>query len=116
MTSAVKRNLTIGGGLVLIVVALAVGLIRPSGKASATTTPPPPVIEIVKAEQRDVPIFGEWIGTLDGLVNADVRAQVTGYLQQQGCKEGAFARKGQLPVPNRSLALSGGSRSGPRAT
>jgi len=96
MTSVLKRNLTIGGGLVLIVVALAVGLIRPSGKASATTTPPPPIVEVVRAEQKDVPIFGEWIGTLDGLVDADVRAQVTGYLQEQGYKEGAFVRKGQL--------------------
>jgi membrane fusion protein (multidrug efflux system) len=96
MTSVVKRNLTIGGGLALIVFALTVGLIRPSGKASATTTPPPPLVEVVQTEQKDVPIFGEWIGTLDGLVNADVRAQVTGYLQQQGYKEGAFVKKGQL--------------------
>jgi len=96
MTSVVKRNLMIGGGLVLTVVALAVGLIHPAGKASATTTPPPPIVEVVRAEQKDVPIFCEWIGTLDGLVDADVRAQVTGYLQEQGYKEGAFVRKGQL--------------------
>ena len=49
-----------------------------------------------RLEQKDVPIFGEWIGTLDGLVNADVRAQVTGYLQRQGYQEGAFVKKGQL--------------------
>jgi membrane fusion protein (multidrug efflux system) len=96
MTSAVKRNLVIGGAGGLIVIALVVGAIRPSGKASATTTPPPAVVEVVQVEQKDVPIFGEWIGTLDGLVNADVRAQVTGYLQQQGYKEGAFVRKGEL--------------------
>ncbi len=47
-------------------------------------------------EQRDVPIYGEWIGTLDGFVNADVRAQVTGYLVRQDYKEGAFVNKGQL--------------------
>ena len=35
---------------------------------------------------------GEWIGTLDGLVNADVGAQVTGYLLKQGYQEGAFVR------------------------
>ncbi len=96
MTSVVKRNLTMGGVLALIVIALTVAIIHPSGKASATTTTAPPAVEIVQAEQRDVPIFGEWIGTLDGLVNADVRAQVTGYLQQQGYKEGAFVKKGQL--------------------
>jgi len=50
----------------------------------------------VQVEQKNVPIFGEWIGTLDGFTNADVRAQVTGYLLKQGYREGAFVRKGQL--------------------
>ena len=42
----------------------------------------PPDVEVVQVQQQDVPIYGEWIGTLDGLVNADVRAQVTpdGYI------------------------------------
>jgi membrane fusion protein (multidrug efflux system) len=53
-------------------------------------------VEVVQVEQRDVPIYGEWIGTLDGLTNADVRAQVTGYIMKQGYQEGAFVRKGQL--------------------
>jgi membrane fusion protein (multidrug efflux system) len=53
-------------------------------------------VEVVQVEQKDVPIFGEWIGTLDGFTNADVRAQVTGYLLKQGYQEGAFVRKGQL--------------------
>ena len=47
-------------------------------------------------QQQDVPIVHEWIGTFDGLVNADVRAQVTGYLLKQGYQEGAFVKKGQL--------------------
>jgi RND family efflux transporter MFP subunit len=51
---------------------------------------------VAQVEQKDVPIYGEWIGTLDGLVNADVRAQVTGYLQQQAYQEGSFVKKGQL--------------------
>src|SRR5271165_2828132 len=41
-------------------------------------------------------IYGDWTGTLDGLVNADVRAQVTGYLLKQGYQEGAFVKQGQL--------------------
>ncbi len=56
----------------------------------------PPDVEVVQVEQKDVPIFGEWIGTLDGFTNADVRAQVTGYILRQGYQEGAFVRKGQL--------------------
>jgi RND family efflux transporter MFP subunit len=51
---------------------------------------------VVHVQQQDVPIIHEWIGTFDGLVNADVRAQVTGYLLKQGYEEGAFVRKGQL--------------------
>ena len=96
MTSVAERNLTIGAGLAFIAIVVTVAIVRPSGKASATTTPPPPAVEVVQVKKNDVPVYGEWIGTLDGLVNADVRAQVSGYLQQQGYKEGAFVKKGQL--------------------
>jgi membrane fusion protein (multidrug efflux system) len=51
---------------------------------------------VVEVQQKDVPIYGEWIGTLDGLVNADIKAQVSGYLLKQGYTEGSFVRKGQL--------------------
>jgi hypothetical protein len=47
------------------------------------------VVAVARAEQKDVPIFGEWIGTLDGVVNAEARVQETRYLQHQGYKEGA---------------------------
>jgi membrane fusion protein (multidrug efflux system) len=47
-------------------------------------------------QQRNVPIYEEWIGTLDGLVNADIKAQVSGYLIQQAYTEGTFVSKGQL--------------------
>jgi multidrug resistance efflux pump len=50
----------------------------------------------VEAAQRDVPIYKEWIGTLDGLVNADIKAEVSGYLVEQAYKEGSFVKKGQL--------------------
>src|SRR5437588_12659012 len=66
-----------------------------SQRTSAANSAPPGV-EVVEVQQRDVPIYGEWIGTLDGLVNADIKAQVTGYLMKQGYTEGSFVRKGQL--------------------
>jgi membrane fusion protein (multidrug efflux system) len=47
-------------------------------------------------EQRDVPIYREWIGTLDGMVNAEIKAEVSGYLLSQNYTEGSFMRKGQL--------------------
>jgi RND family efflux transporter MFP subunit len=79
----------------LILLALIVGALRPSKKALGAQAGTPDV-EVVQTEKEDVPIYTEWIGTLDGLVNADVRAQVTGYLLKQGYQEGAFVKRGQL--------------------
>jgi len=58
--------------------------------------PPPPVVEVVQVEQRDVPIHQEWVGSLDGMVNAQILAQVTGYLIKQNYREGDPVKKGQL--------------------
>jgi len=58
--------------------------------------PSPPEVQVVQVEQKDVPIYSEWIGTLDGMVNAEIKAQVTGYLLKQDYSEGSFVRKGQL--------------------
>jgi membrane fusion protein, multidrug efflux system len=56
----------------------------------------PQDVEVVRVEQKDVPIWKEWIGTLDGLWNAQIRPQVTGYLLRQTYTDGAFVKKGQL--------------------
>lgn len=53
-------------------------------------------VEVAVVGERDVPIIKEWIGTLDGYVNAEIRGQVTGYLMRQAYREGAFVRKGDL--------------------
>jgi membrane fusion protein (multidrug efflux system) len=92
-----KRTLQIAGsGAVLLLIAgAAVVIIRSRTKVKAGP-PPPPEVRAATVEQRDLPIEHEWIGTLDGLVNADIRAQVTGYLLRQDYKEGSFVRKGQL--------------------
>ena len=58
--------------------------------------PPPPEVEVVQVEQKDVPIYNEWVGTLEGLVNAQIRPQVTGYLVRRTYQEGSFVKKGQL--------------------
>src|ERR1700723_4118984 len=95
MSKVQKRYLLIGGVLGLIALVLIVGAVRPSKKALGAQ-PSTPDVEVVQVEKQDVPIYAEWIGTLDGLVNADVRAQVTGYLLKQGYQEGAFVKQGQL--------------------
>jgi membrane fusion protein (multidrug efflux system) len=66
-------------------------------KNEQSAAPPgPPIVEVVDVVQKDVPIYSEWVGTLDGLVNATIRAQVTGYLIKQDYKEGDFVKKGQV--------------------
>jgi membrane fusion protein (multidrug efflux system) len=84
---------------VLAIAAVAVAFAVTTGcsnETSGATAPAPPEVEVVTVEQRDVPIYSEWIGTLDGYDNADIKAQVTGYLLQQAYKEGSFVKKGQL--------------------
>jgi membrane fusion protein (multidrug efflux system) len=58
--------------------------------------PRPLDVEVVQVKQDDVPIYSEWIGTTEGMVNADIKAQVTGYLLRQDYQEGSFVKKGQL--------------------
>jgi RND family efflux transporter MFP subunit len=95
MNTLSKYKLWIAGAGGLLVVGLIGGAIYPKHVSGAQPGAPTEV-EVVRVEQKDVPIFGEWIGTLDGFTNADVRAQVTGYLMRQGYQEGAYVRKGQL--------------------
>ena len=90
-----KYRFWMAGALALVIIGLIIGAIRPKGVSGAPPSTPP-IVEVVQVEQKNIPIYGEWIGTLDGLVNADVRAQVTGYLLRQGYQEGAFVKKGQL--------------------
>jgi RND family efflux transporter MFP subunit len=81
--------------IAVLVGAIIVNLVAHSG-AKAVPAPSLPVVEVATVEQRDVPVYGEWIGTLTGQVNADVKAQVTGYLLERKYKEGSYVRKGQL--------------------
>jgi RND family efflux transporter MFP subunit len=95
MNRSRKRNLVIAGVICLVVIALIARTLRPK-RASGAGMQAPPEVMVAQVEQKDVPIYGEWIGTLDGFVNADVRAQVTGYLVRQNYKEGAYVNEGQL--------------------
>jgi len=58
--------------------------------------PQAPIVEVVEVIKKDVPVYGEWVGTLDGNVNATIRAQVSGYLIKQNYKEGDFVKKDQV--------------------
>jgi RND family efflux transporter MFP subunit len=62
----------------------------------AQAAPRPLEVGVISVKPTNVPIYSEWIGTTDGMVNAEIKAQVTGYLLRQDFKEGSFVKKGQL--------------------
>jgi len=66
------------------------------GKTNAAPAVPSPEVEVAKVVQEDVPIVSEWVATLDGYVNAQIQAQVAGYVVAQKYKEGSLVRKGQI--------------------
>jgi RND family efflux transporter MFP subunit len=92
MTTSLKQGFV----AFTIVVGMVASLSCSSGASAKTPQGPPPDVEVAMVEQRDVPIYREWIGTLDGMVNAEIKAEVSGYLLSQNYTEGSFMRKGQL--------------------
>jgi membrane fusion protein (multidrug efflux system) len=57
---------------------------------------PPPTVQVVEVTREDVPIYHQWVGTLDGLINAEIKPQVTGYVRSQIYPDGAFVRRGEV--------------------
>ena len=56
---------------------LALLFIAGCGKEQKAAPPPPPAVEVTGVTRKDVPIYKEWVGALDGYVNAVIRPQVT---------------------------------------
>lgn len=79
----------------LLVLAMVVGALRPK-HASGAGTAALPEVRVAQVEQKDVDLYTEWIGTLAGEVNANVQAQVAGYLLRRDYQEGSFVKKRQL--------------------
>ena len=79
----------------VVLLAVATGLLFSGCKEQP---PPKPLlqVQVVTVTPRDVPIYQQWIGTLDGYPNAQIRAQVSGYLTKQDYAEGGAVRKGDL--------------------
>ena len=94
-----KRNWRIAGIIAALVLSAVFFLLLIRGRTTvgeAAASAPAPDVEVVSVEQKDLPVYREWIGTLDGMVNAAIRSQVTGYLLTQKFSEGSFVKKGQL--------------------
>jgi RND family efflux transporter MFP subunit len=62
----------------------------------AAPAPPPPDVIVTPVVQKDVPIYNEWVATLDGFDNAQIQPQVTGYIVAQTYREGSPVKKGQV--------------------
>src|SRR6267142_2203815 len=67
-----------------------------AGKAAAPAVPAPLEVEVATVSEQSVTISSEWIATLDGYVNAQVRPQVSGYLVTRNYREGAPVQKGDV--------------------
>lgn len=67
-----------------------------SSQAQPAGPPPPPTVSVVRVEPESVPVSSEWVATLDGYVNAQIRSQVSGYLIKTDYREGTLVRKGQV--------------------
>jgi membrane fusion protein (multidrug efflux system) len=97
-----KRDLYFEGlgmslvGISAILVVLLAGLLLFGCGKEEKVQPQAPIVEVVEVIQKDVPVTGEWVGTLDGSVNATIRAQVSGYLTKQNYKEGDVVKKDQV--------------------
>jgi len=81
------------GMLGMAAISLTVGGCHKEEKAKGPQTP---TVETTVVVQKDVPIYSEWVGALDGSINAVIRPQVTGYLISQNYREGEQVKKGRV--------------------
>src|SRR5579862_624127 len=100
------KSMTVRFALILLPVAVVFAVACGSPKAAPPI--PSPEVEVATVIQKDVPIYSEWVATLDGYINAQIQPEVTGYVIRQTYKEGSFVRKGQIlfqidPRPLRAL-------------
>jgi membrane fusion protein (multidrug efflux system) len=82
----------------LINLALSLALLGLPGCSGAEKAGAAPQLEVsvVEARQEDVVIFADFVGTIDGIENADIRARVPGYLEAVHFKEGSRVKKDDL--------------------
>jgi len=86
------RTLLVLPVVAILIIATACG----HATTQAAAAPKPLEVAVAEVKQKDVPLYREWIGTVDGFVNSEIKAQVTGYLVKQEYTEGSFVRQGQL--------------------
>jgi len=93
-TSTHRQSGSFKGSLLLLGV-ISVVFISACEKAKQPVAASLLTVKVTEVQQQDVPVQQEWVGTLDGMVNAKINAQVTGYLIKQNYKEGDLVKKNQ---------------------
>jgi len=77
----------------VLLLGLALTIACSSGKDNLA--PPPPGVTVTPVVQRDVPIYQEWVGSMVGNVDAEIRPKVEGFLLSRLYTEGSYVQKGQ---------------------
>jgi membrane fusion protein (multidrug efflux system) len=93
LNQAVRGNRLVGAALPAVIVAVLTSCSSGSGAAPVS---PPATVEVAEVVQRDTPIYSEWVGILDGYVNAQIQPHVSGYIVRQNYKEGSVVKRGEV--------------------
>lgn len=80
----------------IIVGCLALGGLTSGCKKAEAPVQVVPAVEVATVAQKDVPVYREWVGTLEAEVNATINAQVSGYLKTRAYTEGKPVKQGDL--------------------
>src|SRR5258708_23130605 len=81
-----------------LALAIIINVLGCEKKVAETGPQAPPEVLVTQVISGDVPVIREWVGTLDGEENAEIRARVTGYLQKRDYQEGSYVKEGDLLV------------------
>ena len=106
----------------IICVLVAASTFASCSRKAEQAGPPPPEVLVIDDASRDVPVYREWVGTIDGSENADIRARVSGHLIKRDYIEGSLVKEGDLlfeidPRPfEAALAKAKGNLDNARAT
>lgn len=83
-------------GVFALILGVSAAALTPGCGKGPAEAPAPADVQVVSVEQRDVPLVRDWVGSMDGFVNAQIRAQVSGYLTKQDYKEGTAVKQGDV--------------------
>jgi len=80
----------------LLALVIFVGAALTGCRRNAPPSAPPPEVLVVEVHPADVPLYDDFVGTLDGSSNASIQARVQGYLISQDYREGGTVKAGDL--------------------